>query len=208
MAYKFQTNESRSFSSTTPPVTAAPLSLFAWTNKPAANWGDETIVAVDKVGGADLFQITQYLATVESYTIAGGGISSTNVSGIAQGDLCVTGVIASATSRIVFANTTKSATNTVSRTPSGIDRLAIGFRSYNGNGAYCNTRVAEVAIWNAALTDDEVASLAKGFRPCRVRPQNLVFYAPLIRDVIDARGGITLTASANAPTVDVHYRVY
>ena len=42
-----------------------------------------------------------------------------------------------------------------------------------------NGRLAEIAIWNAALTDDEVLSLSKGVSPLRVDPQNLVAYWPL-----------------------------
>jgi hypothetical protein len=51
-------------------------------------------------------------------------------------------------------------------------------------------RTAEVGIWNAALTAAEIASLAKGMTPDKIRPQSLVFYAPLVRDLIDVRGGL------------------
>jgi hypothetical protein len=40
-------------------------------------------------------------------------------------------------------------------------------------------RIAEVAIWNAALTDAEVAALASGVRAWMLRPANLKVYAPL-----------------------------
>jgi hypothetical protein len=45
--------------------------------------------------------------------------------------------------------------------------------------AYFDGRVAEPAIWNVVLTQDELGMLAAGFSPLMVRPQNLVFYAPL-----------------------------
>jgi hypothetical protein len=41
----------------------------------------------------------------------------------------------------------------------------------------------------------------------KVRPQNLVFYAPLVRDLIDAKGGLTITNN-NGATVANHPRVY
>ena len=62
-------------------------------------------------------------------------------------------------------------------------------------------------MWNAALTDAEIASLAKGYKPTRIRPQSLVFYAPLIRDLQDTRGSLAITNN-NSATVANHPRVY
>lgn len=61
-------------------------------------------------------------------------------------------------------------------------------------------------MWNVALTDSENASLAAGFTPDQIRPQSLQFYAPLVRDLIDVRGGRTITNVNNA-TVAVHPRI-
>ena len=41
----------------------------------------------------------------------------------------------------------------------------------------------------------------------KVRPQNLVFYAPLVRDLIDAKGGLVITNN-NGATVATHPRIY
>jgi hypothetical protein len=41
---------------------------------------------------------------------------------------------------------------------------------------------AELGIWNAALTADEITSLFKGARTIQVRPQSLRLYSPLIRN--------------------------
>jgi hypothetical protein len=62
------------------------------------------------------------------------------------------------------------------------------------------------AVWNAALTDAEVAILATGFSPKKVRPQSLVFYAPLVREVRDLVGGVAL--SDTGTTVADHPRTY
>lgn len=71
----------------------------------------------------------------------------------------------------------------------------------------CTDDYAEVAVWSAPLTADEAVSYAKGFKPSRIRPQSLVFYAPLVRAVQDVRKGITLTP-VNSPTVADHPRRY
>ena len=70
-----------------------------------------------------------------------------------------------------------------------------------------NGLIAEVGIWNAALTAEEVASLAKGMTCYKVRPQSLVFYAPLVRDLTDQKGGLTITNNGGA-TVANHPRIY
>lgn len=67
--------------------------------------------------------------------------------------------------------------------------------------------MAEVGIWNVALTQPEIASLAKGITCDKIRPQNLVFYAPLVRDLIDAKGGRAITNN-NGATVAPHPRIY
>jgi hypothetical protein len=74
-------------------------------------------------------------------------------------------------------------------------------------GAYLTGLIAEVGIWNAALTAAEIASLADGMTCDKVRPQSLVFYAPLVRDLIDVKGGLTITNN-NTATVANHPRVY
>ena len=67
--------------------------------------------------------------------------------------------------------------------------------------------MAEVGIWNVALNAAEIASLARGMTCDKVRPRNLVFYAPLVRDLIDAKGGLAI-ANNNGATVANHPRIY
>jgi len=77
----------------------------------------------------------------------------------------------------------------------------------NGANNLSTFSAAEIGIWNAALTAAEIASLANGMTCDKVRPQNLVFYSPLIRDLIDQKGGLTITNN-NGATVATHPRVY
>jgi hypothetical protein len=70
-----------------------------------------------------------------------------------------------------------------------------------------NGQVAEVGLYSAALTADEIASLSKGMTCDKIRPQSLVFYAPLVRDLQDTKGGRSITNN-NAATVAAHPRVY
>ena len=119
-------------------------------------------------------------------------------------------VFASNSSRSVLLNAGSKGTNTTSANPTAahFDRLTIGSQHFSTIiNAWFDGRIAEAGVWNAALTDAEIASLAKGMTCDKVRPQSLVFYAPLIRELQDLRGGLTITNN-NTATVAAHTRVY
>lgn len=110
--------------------------------------------------------------------------------------------------RSAFINGGSKGTNTtLLALATNLNTSAIGFIPSSTPVSFFPGNVAEIAVWNVTLTDDEIASLAKGFSPRRIRPQSLVFYAPLIREIQDLRKGLALTA-VNSPTVSAHPRVY
>jgi len=59
-------------------------------------------------------------------------------------------------------------------------------------------RMAEAAIWNAALTTDEILALSKGVKPKTVRPESLIFYSPLVRGSTD---GVEVNIGSNIYTL-------
>lgn len=68
--------------------------------------------------------------------------------------------------------------------------------------------VSEIAIWtNTALNANEVSALSIGFSADQIRPQSLQFYAPLVNNLQDVRGGQAITNN-NGATVATHPRVY
>ena len=93
------------------------------------------------------------------------------------------GVYTSTTSRAAYINGGSKGTDTTSTTTPFPSRTSIGKRDNASNdrafGAGGTGYLADVAIWNVALTDAEVLSLSKGFSPLLVRPSALVFYSPL-----------------------------
>lgn len=147
---------------------------------------------------------------------AGQGFIETSGNGTADGfsdsaipDLAwshIAGVQHSTTSRRFFLDGAPHTISTQSSNPSGMDRVGIGQLRINGNlFSTCNGDVAHAAAWNAALTDEEMVMLAR-VSPLLVRPQSLVFYAPVPSDatgsLVDVVGGRLLTfavGGANAP---------
>jgi hypothetical protein len=119
-------------------------------------------------------------------------------------------VLASSTDVIAYFNGSPSFNGGTGITVSSLDRITIGVRRDTATSTL-STRfdglLADSGIWNVALTAAEIASLAKGIACDKVRPQSLVFYAPLARDLIDVRGGRTITNN-NTATVANHTRIY
>lgn len=108
------------------------------------------------------------------------------------------GVVASTTDRKAYLDGGGVGTNTVARNPASLAEINIGaLRHVGGVGSFFDGYIAEVGFWNAALSADEVAALAKGYPPTKVRPENLVMYLPLVRDVMEL-GGASFNTSGTA----------
>lgn len=133
--------------------------------------------------GSQSFQISRSVASNTQYAVA---------------------VIRSGTSFTLYTNNTQSTTATSSLTFGTGRPLTIA--NWNGINRPFGGTMSDVAIWNAALTTPEIASLAAGFTPEQIRPQSLQFYAPLVRNLIDVRGGRAIT-NVNGATVATHPRI-
>jgi hypothetical protein len=124
----------------------------------------------------------------------------------------VAGVFESTARRILYVSGVAEGTNTLSRALSNISIPSIGSRKNAGTyGAFWTGGIAEAAIWSAALTADEIASLASGAAPFMIRPASLVFHAPLTgretaTEIDQVGAAITLN---NSPAIGTdHPRIY
>lgn len=89
------------------------------------------------------------------------------------------------------------------------DPLTAGrFEWLSPNVYYWSGKISEIAIWKGyGLSAAEVTALSKGIAAPRVRARDLSFYAPLIRNLQDVRGGLAITNN-NGATVANHPRLY
>lgn len=79
--------------------------------------------------------------------------------------------------------------------------------SQTNNTSHLDGKLAELGLWTGiTLTDGEVLSLSKGISVHQIRPQSLSFYAPLLRNLQDIRGGRTITNFGAAATT--HHRIF
>jgi hypothetical protein len=176
---------------------------------------NSTIVGVQIAGGNQAYAIAVNSTNNSTFSIAvAGGVSSFH--GTAAGRITVgvwqhvAIVFASTTSRSIYANGgTPSPFATAFTSPGIVTGVRIGARD-NPNGTFNSPAVADIAevgIWSASLNSNEISSLVAGVTPNQIRPQSLAFYAPLIREPVDFRGGFTLT-NTNGATVSDHPRTY
>jgi hypothetical protein len=206
MAYGFTAASSQYLSVASSVVTNFPFTIAAFANP---NTGG-VVASISSATGSNRHILSFNGGTTKvdagSVTsISATASTTTNYTANTWNHAC--GVFASATDRRAYLNAGGEGTQGSSATFGTLTNIYIGMRIAGSAGGFMNGQIAEFGIWSAALTAAEIASLAKGMTCDKVRPQNLVFYAPLVRDLIDAKGGLTITNN-NGATVANHPRVY
>lgn len=187
------------------PVSAVPITIACWANL-ANVTANHTLVSISDVG-SDIRYFRLYAAGADAGDFvkfdSRDGTLATAASSAAYSastwqHFC--GTSSAVNARAAYLNGANSGTNTTSVTPTLLDATDIGRLNRLTPTNFCNGSIAEVGIWSAALTDAEIASLAKGVSPRLVRPQSLAFYVPMVRDIFDFKG-LTLTPGGTATTV-------
>lgn len=226
MAYTFASASSQYLSAASCPLGTGQLGNHAiafWTNAAAASptttpfsmsrstettGTNNPAILIQNINGA----VGYFMRANSSPTASGwNGVSGAAISGGTAFDstwhhVCCT---LSGTVSTIYVDGASVATNTASSVPTqtGMDRLGIGALVRGNVVNYFSGTMADLGVWTVALTADEIGSLAKAASCRLIRPQSLVFYAPLIRDLIDYKGGRTITNNG-AATVASHPRVY
>lgn len=100
----------------------------------------------------------------------------------------VAGVHSAIDNRIIYINGSPYGTNTDSRSVTN-SKVGVGARVEgaipSASPEYFNGQIAEIGIWNVALTASELAQLggngnpSLAVSPIRIRPDKLILYAPL-----------------------------
>lgn len=194
------------------PVAAVPLTLAAWFRSDSITV-TQLILTIGTAGTLNhRFSLTAQGAVagdpVGAVTATTSPVSAVSSTGYAAGTWhhgCA--VFASATSRAAYIDGGSKGTEATSRTPAGMDTTLIG--SAPSIASFFDGQIAEAGIWDAALSDDEVAILGRAVSPLLVRPASLVAYWPILgrySPEIDIVGGFNLSLVASPATAD-HPRI-
>lgn len=196
------------------PVSALPITIACWfkgNGSPGAGAFWPVVVAHHSTNGSRVILAISTTDIVASIVDAAGTVTADNGRATATNTYS-SGVLTHAcavhtslSSRTVYVNGINSAISTTSYVSFNIERLSIA--TNHAAGSFFNGQIADVGIWSVALTADEIVSLSKGIACNHIRPQSLVFYAPLIRNLVDIRGGLSITNN-NGATISDHPRIY
>jgi hypothetical protein len=165
------------------PLTAVPITVSAWCY-PADTTNFKEILDITDKDNTDQWLVRLALgndAKVWAFARDSGannGIASTSTTYGANAWCHACGVFESG-GRAAFLNGGGKGTNATAKSPTGIDRISVGRAGDSTPSDPMQGRLAEIAVWDAALTDGEVALLARGVSPWRIRPGNLKLYYPL-----------------------------
>lgn len=170
---------------TTSPVSGVPLTIAGWVNLsslaaeqivagvwyPAVAWNGHYIRVL--TSGAVQAE------TAENNTFA---VAQTSVSLGVGAWHHVAGVWASATDRKIYLDGAAVGSNTTNKTPAAaLTHILFGAAEATANtwSNWTDGSLAEFAVWNVALSAEEVASLASSISATQVRPEGLQAYWPL-----------------------------
>ena len=169
-----------------PIVTAYPFTVIAWFNPSDADalyriWGSSDTATFTNYWGM-YYNLADKLAGYVNDGTTQRTAKTTNAVNVDAWNMAAI-VYASATDRTVILNAdfANEGTNTTSSTPSSLDNTSIGAllvgASVLASGIAYPT--ANIAVWDVALTDNEITALYNGTWPNRVRPSSLLAHWPL-----------------------------
>ena len=211
MAYLFDDASSQYIENLSAIVTGAPFSISCWFNSDDIT---QVQTLVD-IGDKDLSSDVQHHALlIVSSQVWALSQNVTNAQAVDTGAAMssnvwyhAAGVWTNNESRAAFRDGGNKGTEGTLKLPSGLDCTRFGKRANAVNTQYLSGKLAEVGIWDVALTDAEIAILGRGYSPYTVCPQSLVFYLPLVRGISDMSESLRTLTAYNTPTVSAHPRV-
>lgn len=185
--------------STATPVTDEPMTLFCW--------GKTSNVSTQECA----FSVCGAATTTSNWRIDSGTsgvlwarkITTNATAGTLQANvwhaLCAT--FGSNTNRTAYLDGIAGTTNTGNVSDPAVTRVCVGQRGTSSAANYWEGSVAHAAIWNVALTAQEITALSVyRWCPLLIRPSSLVAYWPLCFGFDgDLAGGYHLTPT-DSPT--------
>jgi hypothetical protein len=193
------------------PVGDEPVSMAAWFNSDKTS-GAQTIVTIGNSGAR--IELSLLLVSDDVWSLSQTSLGN-NVQAVSTAPFLANvwnhacGVWASSSDRRVYLNGENKGTETTDRDPSTFDMTRIGQRGNPFDNQKFDGEIAEVAIWNTALTDIDAHILSIGYSPRLIKPQNLVLYIPLIRDNdVDIVGGLNFSVVGSGIDITRHPRIF
>lgn len=209
MARTFDGASTQYLRATSCPVSGYPFTLVAWARFTTVNQY-ECVLSVGDAAGTYYFALRlQTDNTIQAMCFDGGTKTATTVGTIiADTYYLLAAVYTASNDRTVWLGSGENVNNTAAAGAITTDATAIGVSADSTPFGPMYGDVSYAAIYNTSLVLTDIARLEAGADALTVKPENLVFYAPLWRDEdVDYVGGISLTAF-NAPTISEQVPIF
>lgn len=206
------TGSTSNYITATPPAVTSPLTMACWFYP--ANL-TATMNLLNLTDGSGIY----YVLAFDGANAYGAGdnkiVAEENGSGIAASTIAVDvantwhhacSVFASGASRAIYLDGRNKSTETTSLTALSTPVYFNIGAYYSGGSVFgpISGGIAEVGVWNVALTDAEILKLASaGAKPTDVRPDHLIIYRSLDANESLPRGGKGLSGLAMTGTMGV-----
>jgi hypothetical protein len=200
------TNNNKWLASGNAPVAGLPLTVAIWFKTAASDYGNTPMFSIgNSTTGYGVTALVTFADKIRYNLVdSGGGLNiDTTASQTAQAwqHACV--VSGGANDHRVYLNGANKIVDSTAKSPSGLTNTTIG--SNVPHDVDFVGSLAEFAVWNAALTDAEVALLGLGLSPLLVRPQSIQVYVPVFGTYspeIDLCGRAPMTIQGTVPLAD------
>jgi hypothetical protein len=166
-------------------VDEPPFTMVCW-----VNLDDDGIIHTvmwsgdqDQSNRFHCLQVSGSGGTVRAVSVAGNtGVASSGTGWTINNWHHAGGVWPNADSRTAYLNGVAGTEDTTSTSTVVTDGFDIGRSGDSTPVQHTSGLLAELAVWNVALTAAEMAILAAGFSPLLVRPESLALYVPGVRE--------------------------
>lgn len=210
MSYSFTAASSQYLSTATAPVSAAPCTISVWVKPSDTGANRREVASICAANATDYFSYNRFAGALYVNGADSGGESNVNTAEVMDTEWAHSAAVyTSPTSRQVYYEGTSSAVDSNSKTPVGLTRFVLGALGWPSPAAFWDGLLAEVAIWNVALSGANITSLSEGSSPMSLATPPLRYWRlKSSGDLTDVVGGAaTLTATgatfdADHPTVD------
>jgi len=167
-------------------VSAAPFTMNCWFNVTALA-ANQSMVSVSDASAVNHYWFTAVAGNiggdpVRASAAAGGGAAAADTSAAPGAGAwhMATYVETAANDRDSYLDGGNVGSDATNLAPTNVDVTTIGAWTIVGTQFNLFTgSIGEVAIWDVALTTDELAQLAAGFSALFIRPGDLVVYHPI-----------------------------
>ena len=151
--------------SATPPVTAAPFTMVAWALNDTVDGIFDTVVSIqDNATDVNLFMAqqtdTEFLRLRTIATVGGNAITTNGFTSAVWHHCAVVEISSTSRQATLDGVTASKGTDTTALVPVGIDTLSVGLTRSLTSTRPWDGKIGHVAIWNVALTDQDIEALA------------------------------------------------